>query len=292
MKHLFVFCIGTLLSLMLTGCFTKASDTDNSELQQLVISYGEAVNSLTAESLKFGGDTETAWAIDTVNTIWTNCKAKPFDFLQYMTDIALMQSYFAYGVTYFPMVLYRSKYYAYISAGNETYSSYFDEAMGTIENMYPDVVKNKNELSYFIVHAYSLHMMDLYFAMTDDLYQNDISPRFAALQGLVFIGDLYENFNIQPADYAWLLDGTSFYITYSTWIRRTAQDPNEENRLATLTDYALIFDSYASPISKAMMEEKPLPAVTADDAHTFLIRTLPMRIDMIRMLEENFKQIK
>jgi hypothetical protein len=41
----------------------------NDELQKLVVDYGNAMNNMASSSLYFGADTETEWAIDTVNQI-------------------------------------------------------------------------------------------------------------------------------------------------------------------------------------------------------------------------------
>ena len=149
MKPLVVLCIGLIVSLMPAIGIAQSSTRDSCDLQHLVIRYGEALNSMTAASLTFGADLETAWAIDTVNTILTNCQAKPFDLIRYMGGIAVMQAYFAYGVTYLPMTFYSSKYYEEIKAGKETYKADFDEDLSKVHEQYPNVVRYKNDFSYF-----------------------------------------------------------------------------------------------------------------------------------------------
>lgn len=284
--------VGLFLSIILPCGCAKAASNNFQDLKQVVIDYGDALESLSASSQDFGADTETAWAIDTVKAIWNNCKLKPFDVLQYMTDISVMQAFFAYGVDYVPMTFYWSKHYSEAQAGTETYKSYFDEDMHFVYEL-SDIIKDrKDELSYFIHHAYSLNLLDLYFAFSDDLNNRSITPQFASMYNLGNIDKLYQDSTISPLVYAWQLDGTSFYMTYCTWIRRTMADPNNNEAMPTLIEYANIFDSYAKPINNAIYGNAELPRLTESDLYAYLQKTLPLRTEMLRMLKKNIENAK
>jgi len=291
MKKTFVFSIGLIVSMILTCCNAKTASNDSQDLQQLVLDYGEALNSLAASSLEFGADTETEWAIDTVNTIWNDCKTQPFDLLQYMARISVMQSYFAYGVDYIPLMLYWSKHYAETQASKETYKAFYDEDRQFVDSFSVYVREKPEFIEYFILNAYSLNMLDLYFAITDDLNSRDIQPQFASMYMFDYIKHLYKDKSINLTNYAWQLDGTSFYITYCTWIRRTSPNPNDSPFNNDLIEYAKVFDAYAEPIISAIENDTPLPTRTESDAQAYLLETLPMRIQMLKMLETNLKNI-
>lgn len=281
--------IGIFLGLLFACSCAKATSNDGHELERVVVEYGDALQSLSSSSREFGADTETEWAIDTVSTIWENCKSKPFNLLQYMADISVMQAFFAYGVDYVPMTLYWSKHYQEVQAGAENYKSYFDEDMHFVYDLSKLLKEKNDEFSYFILHAYSLNLLDLYFAFSDDLYNRDITPQFASMYNLNSIDKLYGDSTINPLVYAWELDGTSFYMSYCTWIRRTSEDPNDNEAMPRLIEYANIFDSYAKPISSAIYGNTKLPKLTEADLYAYLQKTLPMRIEMLKMLQKNIK---
>ena len=287
-----IFCIGLMSCLMLVSCSAKSANNESGDLKQVVIDYGDALNSLAASSLKFGADTETEWAIDTVKTIWNDCKAQPFDLLQYMARISVMQSYFAYGVDYAPLMWYWSKHYAETQAGKETYKTFFDEDRQYVDSFSLYVREKPEYIDYFILNAYSLNMLDLYFAISDDLNNRDIQPQFASMYMLDYINHLYKDKSINFTNYAWQLDGTSFFITYCTWIRRTSSNPNDSPFNNDLIEYAKVFDAYAKPIRSAIENESQLPARTDADAKAYLLESLPMRTKMLKMLETNLKNIQ
>jgi len=270
----------------------KADDSwyRSGELKRLVIQYGDALNDMTAASLAFGGDTETQWAADTVKTIWTRCKSKPFDFLPYMADITLMQSYFSYGVTYLPLMLYWSKHFQEVQNGEYTYKNFFDDCRDTKDSLYTMLQQKPNWQDYFFMSITTYALQDVYVGMMNDLNEEDSEPQFAAMKLSPFIDSLYVTPDITPEYYAWKIDGTIFFITCFQWIATTI-DRSQDNTsvIDEIKAYADVFDSYTNPIINAIIEHRPLPELTASDDKEYLMKTLPIRTKMLKILESNLK---
>lgn len=294
MKHSFLICV-FLLSGVVAAAHAKTAKNDAScyqsnELRQTVVAYGDAVNDMTAASLTFGGDTETKWAIDTVNTIWTRCKSKPFDFLPYMTEITMMQSYFAYGVTYVPLMLYWSKHYQEILDGDYTFKSFYDDCRDTKDSLYHILQQKPDWQGYFFMSTTVYSLQDIYFGLVNDLDERDSEPQFAALKMSPFIDSVYAASAGNPEYYAWKIDGTIFFITYFQWILNTIDKSQDNEALINeIRAYADVFDNYTNPVVGAVIDRQPLPVQTASDNKDYLLKTLPIRTKMLRMLENNFK---
>lgn len=289
MKKLLV--IFTMVAL--TGChsFTRQNESNNcafyesEELQKMVIEYGNAMNELASSSLEFGSDTETQWAIDTVNQIWKNCKAQPFDFIQYMADISSMERYFAYGIDYVPMLMYWSKHYH--DPNQPIYKLAFDDFAHVVDSL-RQVIRTSGEWSdYFMMHACSLTLVDLYFAFCDDLNEYDMEPPFNALNISGLIDELYSKDGVDPLYHAMQLDGASFYHTYCMFIGRMSKEVSEK-----LTDYAYTMDDYTQTIMTSWSKDEKLPVLTADDNQSFLKEALPIYTDMLKMLTERMKEVE
>ena len=71
----------------------------------IVQDYLNALDSFALAMPIIGGDTESTWAADTVHVMAKRVKEGQRSFLESMADIYLMQSYIAYGISYFNAVV-------------------------------------------------------------------------------------------------------------------------------------------------------------------------------------------
>jgi hypothetical protein len=77
----------------------------NSAQKIIVQDYVNALDSFALAMPIIGGDTESTWAADTVHVMAKRVKEGQRSFLESMADIYLMQSYIAYGISYFNAVV-------------------------------------------------------------------------------------------------------------------------------------------------------------------------------------------
>ena len=267
---------------------SEQSSSNSNELQKLVIDYGNAMNNMAGSSLYFGGDSETQWAIDTVNAIWNNCLSQPFDFLQYMSDIAIMEKYFAYGIDYFPMTLYWSKHY---HDKMPFYKTMFDGAMHATDSIRQTIKEGGNWRDYFRLHACSLNMVELYLAFCDDLTMPEpVEPQFLSMFYDDIIDGIYFFDSIDPAHHAWRLDGTSFYVTYVSFLNRFPKDADSIQFDYKSIEYALKMDKLAQPTLFAWYDDEPFPEITESDNESFLKTALPIYTDILNMVSEKLKK--
>lgn len=257
----YLFLLLTILFAVCNRSTAQERMNEDEELKQLVVDYGNAMNRMTQSTLAFGGDTETAWAIDTVNAIWTECQKKPFDVLQYLADIAVMEKYFAYGVDYLPLMLYTSKYFNAYQQGDCSYCNLFEDD----------------------------RRMVLYHVYKDDLKGIETSVEMSSFNTIGDINSLYQSDIPNKEYYAWRLDGVAFFKTYAQWIGRTTDDPNNANR--KLLDWAYWMDDNSKPILSALHGNGKMPDISEEEHIRILKQTLRMYVDIIGMLENNFKRI-
>ena len=266
----------------------KQSSSYSDELQKLVIDYGNAMNNMASSSLYFGGDSETQWAIDTVNAIWNNCLSQPFDFLQYMSDIAIMEKYFAYGIDYLPMTMYWSKHY---NDKMPFYKTIFDGAMHVTDSIRQTIKDGGNWRDYFRLHAFSLHLVELYLAFCDDLTMPEpVEPPFLSMFYDDIIDGIYFFDSIDPANHAWRLDGTSFYVTYVSFLNRFPKDADSIQFDYKSIEYALKLDNFAKPTLLAWYDDEPFPEITESDHELFLKTALPIYTDILNMVKDKLKK--
>lgn len=285
----YLFLLLTILFAVCNRSTAQERMNEDEELKQLVVDYGNAMNRMTQSTLAFGGDTETAWAIDTVNAIWTECQKKPFDVLQYLADIAVMEKYFAYGVDYLPLMLYTSKYFNAYQQGDCSYCNLFEDDRRMVDTFYVAVQANEEWIDYFLLHTFSLNLVILYHVYKDDLKGIETSVEMSSFNTIGDINSLYQSDIPNKEYYAWRLDGVAFFKTYAQWIGRTTDDPNNANR--KLLDWAYWMDDKSKPILSALHGNGKMPDISEEEHIRILKQTLRMYVDIIGMLENNFKRI-
>ncbi len=257
----------------------------NDELQKLVVDYGNAMNNMASSSLYFGADTETEWAIDTVNQIWEKCQEQPFDFLQYMADIAIMEKFFAYGIDYVPMTFYWSKHY-YDKDNLANYKKMFDNAMLATDSLYQVIRSTGNWHDYFRMHTYSLNLVDLYCAFFDDLNYWEPQSDFSSLYYQGIIDDIYLHKEIDPTKYALQIDGLSVFVTYNSFLKRFPD--YDDNKLK---EYANIFHEYIRPIFSTWNTDSGYQNISDSEIEFYLKTALPIYTDILNMMSEKLKNI-
>lgn len=283
----------SVCAILMFSCISNAQKSKSlyhdEEVKQLVINYGNAMNSMAKSTLEFGSDTETEWAIDTVNAIWSECQKQPFDVLQYLSDIAVMERYVAYGVNYAPMMWYLSKHFQEYQSGQITYHTIFEYDMYKVDSLRKVIRESNDWNDYFMLHTYSLNLLDLYFVVHDDLYDNLDESDFASFRNLDANIAIHKK-NIPNYEYyQWCIDGVSFFKTYTQWIRRTSN--NLDTPSQTLLNWAYYMDDNSEPIYSALRDKSALPEITNEEHLEALKKTLSMYIEFLGMLEQNFKAI-
>jgi len=281
----------TVLAFTIVACTNTQKDAINNdaELKQLVMDYGNAMNALAKSTKDFGGDSETQWAIDTVNTIWMECQKKPFDVLVYLSEIAVMEKYVAYGIDYVPIIFYTSKYFKAYQQGTYTYRSLFDDSMHLVDSLHNVVIESEDWFDYFLLHTYSLNLMDIYYAIANDLNGIEMQPEMPSFYTIDMITSIYSSDILNKEYYAWRLDGAAFFKTYTQWIRRTLDDPNNLDQ--KLFDWAYTMDDNSQPIITAMKGNGEMPTINEKEHIHALKLNIKMYVDLIGMLESNFKRL-
>lgn len=272
---------------VLIGCTPKSTNKsiyDNEEIKQLVIDYGNAMNELATSSLEFGADIETEWAIDTVNQIWENCHEQPFDFLQYMANIAMMEKFFAYGIDYIPMTFYWSKHY-HDKDNIVNYKTMFDKAMIATDSLHQVIKTTDNWHDYFRLHTYSLNLVDLHCAFFDDLNYWEPQSDFSSLYYQGIIDDIYLHKEIDPTKYALQIDGLSLFVTYNKFLKRFPDYDNNK-----LKDYASTLHEYNRPIFSSWNTDSGYQNISDSEIESYLKTALPIYIDMLKMMSEKLKE--
>ena len=110
-------CIIVIATIAGCACACHERSNDSSEFltewlslspsaqKKIVQEYVNALDSFAMAMPIVGGDTESAWAADTVHVMAERVKEGKRSFLESMSDIYQMQDYIAYGMSYFDAVI-------------------------------------------------------------------------------------------------------------------------------------------------------------------------------------------
>ena len=292
------------LSVFLLFCDTvKADETFpklSKETQRSIVNdLSNAYNKLARTSVPIGGDTETEWAANQVDSLCTAVTASDRPFLQQMTDIYLMNSMFAYGMNYAP-----SCYATYFAMDDESFGEFlkfarmgviYGEAIGNDmkSSEYQDVV-TLNELSAnaYVCTQFYLTMMgklnevkdfcdaDLGFPLTLYNHLQDIKQR-----GIFSDRDLWATF--------FVFDAINFYKVYIAYLNAfliTQEDA--EYVLSISMPYANYIDEVAGPILTAAESTEPVSIGMSDQLfEEFMLKSTAIKVDMLNQLTKQFETI-
>lgn len=99
-----------LLFILLFACCSQQTKKENEISDsdwhnEVIVPYAEAFNEIAKVSPIIGGDTETEWAASQIDSLYHVIKSKPISITEKFANIAKMQSYMAYGISYFLSVV-------------------------------------------------------------------------------------------------------------------------------------------------------------------------------------------
>lgn len=274
---------------MASGEFFKSE-----QVKGLVLAYGDAMDSLAMNSVDFGGDTETAWAADTVHTIWSNCKAREYDFIQTWADILSMQKYFAYGITYVPGIVLQVRFYKDLENDAFFALSALNHYKTETDSIRSVLAEHPDAESLVAMSSASITCVELFGLMAYYLGEIDSEPPMVAFQNAEMVNSIKASQDsINLLCYKWYLDGAAAFIPYSTLVYITCpSEENYEQLKPMIIQHANVLDKHQGAVYTSYDNGTKLPPVTEDEFHEFMIKNIRMRTYFARMLKENFIMLK
>lgn len=303
MKKCLLSAIVALSVFLFFGDIIKAGDHIpklSLETQRSIVNdLSNAYNKLARASIPIGGDTETEWAANQVDSLCTAVTTSDRPFIQQMTDIYMMNSLFAYGLNYAP-----SCYSIYFAMDDERFgellklarlgSIYGEAIVNDIKSSgYQDVI-SLNELSanaYVCTQFYLTMMSKL--NEVEDFSDPDLCFPFTLFNQLIDIQqrgifserDLWVTF--------FVFDAINFYKVYAAYLNAyliTQEDA--EYVLSISMPYAYYIDNAAGPIFTAAESTEPVSLGMSDQwFEDFMLKSTAIKVDMLNQLTKQFETL-
>lgn len=256
----------------------------------IVTNLSAAVNEMAQASRPVGGDDETYWAASVVDSLHKVVMEKDRPFLEQMTRIHHMCSYFAYGMNYFSSVIG-----AYSCPEEAGYARHSVPVCDSLHNNaaasgYKDVMAlaDLSGHAYFYTQLYvtMLHRINGYEDFQDkDLgysLQNLALLRYANEKGVFSQDELIKIY--------FVLDASCFFKSYFGYIMSlTYDDTQREATRSKLIEYAYYIDDVSSPIFEAVYaDDKKEIKMTDQEFEAYMLKMTDIKVDMMRRLTEQF----
>ena len=294
---------GKILKILLIVClliFTNSNIiADNKfpllkeETQKEIINQlGAAIREMAIASRPVGGDSETYWAASVVDSLQKTLSHSGRSFMENMTTIHHMNSYFAYGMNYFSSVI--GLYSCPKEAGYARYSVSVCDSLANNAKIssYEDV------LAIADLGAYSYYYTQLYVTMLhkinghSDFVDNDLGFSLRALSLLKHAksADIFTENDVVKIYF--VLDAVSFYKTYCGYLLSLTYDIKRKLLREKLIEYAYYIDEISSPVFDAIYSGKTESLKMTDQTfEEFMIKMSGIKVDMMARLTSEFISI-
>lgn len=293
-KVLFIFSLGVFLCV----CCTSKTDIDNSSNYEkwndnVIMPYAEAFNEVAKVSPIIGGDTETDWAASQIDSIYQELKSNKMSLLEKSANIHKMQSYMAYGISYFLSV---AGSYQEPNAANAVHDicyntdSLFNELQKAQYKNYEDI----NFLSWISLCYYNTYFQ-LYNAVMGEVY-NPQRHMASMVNILKEEAILYESLDDKGHAYRLfkIIEQSAFFMTMCPLIQSLQFKEHYYQTQDSINSYAHWFDAHTQPIEIKIRENKIADIQYISDAefYDFMVEATKRKVDMLKIFKQTIESRK
>lgn len=293
-KHIFyLFAI-----IALASCSTNTSKDENLDIQtiekQATDSLCVAFMNLSKVMGPIGGDSEADWAADTIQCIGAKVLENSGSFMERMSNIYVMQSYFAYGMNYFRAII--SAYSEYNDISNEVL--YGPSAMNLVYREIDSLEYNRVE-SYIKLSALAHYNTQQIYPLFQIAQRNDEEIDFGPLGSSLLTAQLVDS--LATLGYGQhdllkihtILDASDFFQSMVCPIQYTTISEDRMNLIKPqIIECANYFDENSNAIWNQYNNGVSKIEIMSDDDYVeFLRKSTNYKCMLLQMLAENFDQI-
>ncbi len=272
-------------------------DEQDQTKADLMREYVVALDSFALAIPIIGNDTEADWASDKVHKMAQEVLGENCGYDEMLAKTCLMQSYVAYGMSYYSAILCNTydtnmAHYVmatinradslYVALGQEQFDNLdlqcamqFGSLMDLqmLQVMQNTVLEKQGEKAVFDKEAFGIsqkiHKM-VETLMADNQYSEDDIARFATI-----------------------LEGSAFFMTiapYSNAFATSAQTVDRNK--SAITAMANFFDEQSAPLKKAMEEHKTITPISDDDFISYLNTSIKYKSLLLNILTQEIRALQ
>ena len=289
-----ILLLGVVLStLMSVQCASNAQNafpllTQKSQ-KTIITDLSTALNDMAQASRPVGGDSETYWAASVVDSLHKVVTGKERPFLEQIATIHRMNSYFAYGMNYFPSVI------GLYSCPEE--AGYVRHSGSVCDSLFNKVVVEHNDIMALAdLSAHSYFYTQLYITMLhkinghEDFEDRDLGYplqnlgllRYAKERGVFSEEDICKMY--------FVFDAVCFFKTYYGLVMSFTYSEEQHNSMhSTLIDHAKYIDAISAPVFEAAYSEE-YKGINITDAEfeEIMLKITDIKVDIMKRLADEF----
>lgn len=254
------------------------------EAQEIILNdYVAALDEFAQVMPKFGSDTESQWAADTVHTMATSLRKNHFTFPQSYAIVCQMQNYTGYGMTYFNAII-----------GTHTNPELADFALRVTpycDSIYYRLEDSKFEdvktLSMF--NVLSTENMRLFNTLnrinTNQQVDYELEFLFQSLGILDSIANLKEYPNKDIFKTSAILESYSFFQMVCPLLKLFSETKEKfDSHLDMIIDAANHFDSQSAPLFQSITDKRKMDIMSDAEFEEWMITTTQYKIKLLKLL--------
>ena len=289
-----ILLLGVVLStLMSVQCASNAQNAfpllTQKAQKTIITDLSTALNDMAQASRPVGGDSETYWAASVVDSLHKVVTGKERPFLEQIATIHRMNSYFAYGMNYFPSVI------GLYSCPEE--AGYVRHSGSVCDSLFNKVVVEHNDIMALAdLSAHSYFYTQLYITMLhkinghEDFEDRDLGYplqnlgllRYAKERGVFSEEDICKMY--------FVFDAVCFFKTYYGLVMSFTYSEEQHNSMhSTLIDHAKYIDAISAPVFEAAYSEE-YKGINITDAEfeEIMLKITDIKVDIMKRLADEF----
>ena len=257
--------------------------------EKVVTDYVEALDKFAQVMPKFGSDTESQWAADTVHAMAASVKQNHSSFLQSYAMISQMQNYTGYGMVYFNAII--GTYAVPDLAG------YALRIIPLSDSLYCQLEEAKFEdvrlLSRFNLQSiYNMHLFNtLNRINTDQPADREIASTMYAWMAMDSIANMKEYFDKDIFKISTILEGyASFQMVYPLLRLFSCTEENLNSHISIIVEAAKHFDSQSTPIFQTIGEGRKISVMSDAEFEEWMIAATEHKVKLLKLLTKFVKE--
>ena len=266
----------------------------NSAQKIIVQDYVNALDSFALAMPIIGGDTESTWAADTVHVMAKRVKEGQRSFLESMADIYLMQSYIAYGISYFNAVVG-------LPHDTQKLCSYvLKDMLASSDSLNQAIIADdyKSVKTWNVIRFESILNMQLFYTLNGMNCQPQYEDRDLnysvlcqmALDSITCKGQLTDKELFQASCF---LESTAFFkMIVPLIILFDGSTGFVEKHKDYITEAALYFDAKADPVINLAYDGKEMQFLSDKEFEDYLVKATRYKAGLLRIATQEMLAMK
>lgn len=260
----------------------------------IVQDYVNALDSFALAMPIIGGDTESTWAADTVHVMAKRVKKGQRSFLESMADIYLMQSYIAYGISYFNAVVG-------LPHDTQKLCSYvLKDMLASSDSLNQAIIADdyKSIKTWNIIRFESILNMQLFYTLNGMNCQPQYEDRDLnysvlcqmALDSITCKGQLTDKELFQASCF---LESTAFFkVIVPLIILFDSSSGFVEKHKDYITEAAHYFDAKANPVFSLAYDGKEMQFLSDKEFEDYLVKATRYKAGLLRIATQEMLAMK